>query len=84
MTLNAYSSFSCSHYAYTCTYMYSNEMMCICVHTYLDLRKHSTHAQMPFKTDCRLELHTLGMGDIDILAYDYCEASISRLSQLLN
>ena len=26
----------------------------------------------------------LGMGDIDILAYDYCEASISRLSQLLN
>ena len=26
----------------------------------------------------------LGMGDIDILAYDYCEASISRLSRLLN
>ena len=26
----------------------------------------------------------IGMGDIDILAYDYCEASISRLSQLLN
>ena len=26
----------------------------------------------------------LGMGDIDILAYNYCEASISRLSRLLN
>ena len=24
------------------------------------------------------------MGDIDILAYDYCEASISQLSRLLN
>ena len=27
---------------------------------------------------------TVGMGDIDILAYDYCEANISRLSRLLN
>ena len=26
---------------------------------------------------------TVGMGDIDILAHDYCKASISRLSQLL-
>ena len=26
----------------------------------------------------------LGMGDINILAYNYCEASISRLSRLLN
>ena len=26
----------------------------------------------------------VGMGDIDILACDYCEASISRLSRLLN
>ena len=26
----------------------------------------------------------LGMGDIDNLEYDYCEASTSRLSRLLN
>ena len=29
-------------------------------------------------------VYPVGMGDIDILAYDYCEASISRLSRLLN
>ena len=28
-------------------------------------------------------MYILGMGDIDILAYDYYEAKISRLSQLL-
>ena len=26
----------------------------------------------------------VGMSDIDILAYDYCEASISQLSRLLH
>ena len=29
-------------------------------------------------------VYSVGMGDIDILAYNYCEASISRLSRLLN
>ena len=30
-----------------------------------------------------LFLYEVGMGNIDILIYDYCKAKISRLSQLL-
>ena len=42
------------------------------------------HVQSKYDSQYYLCLSQLGMGDIDILAYNYCEASISRLSRLLN
>jgi len=41
-----------------------------------------TH-NMDLKTMALMDVYKVGMGDIGVLAYDYCHEQISRLSRLL-
>ena len=63
------------HNYYCCAIKLCRIHLCVeCIH----ILAH-THT----RTHTHTHTHTLGMGDIEILVYDYCEARISRLSRLL-